>query len=95
MVQREAILKGNITGVFFRYVTPGVIGMVGMSLYILADTYFIANGVGRLGLAALNIGLPAYNLIFGIGALLGIRSEERRVGKECSEPCRSRWSPYH
>ena len=27
-------------------------------------------------------------------ALTG-RSEERRVGKECSEPCRSRWSPYH
>ena len=24
-----------------------------------------------------------------------VRSEERRVGKECSEPCRSRWSPYH
>ena len=23
------------------------------------------------------------------------RSEERRVGKECSEPCRSRWSAYH
>ena len=23
------------------------------------------------------------------------RSEERRVGKECSEPCRSRWSPCH
>ena len=23
------------------------------------------------------------------------RSEERRVGKECSELCRSRWSPYH
>ena len=23
------------------------------------------------------------------------RSEARRVGKECSEPCRSRWSPYH
>ena len=27
--------------------------------------------------------------------LLWNRSEERRVGKECSEPCRSRWSPYH
>ena len=24
-----------------------------------------------------------------------IRSEERRVGKECSRVCRSRWSPYH
>src|SRR3546814_19061977 len=23
------------------------------------------------------------------------RSEERRVGKECVSPCRSRWSPYH
>ena len=24
-----------------------------------------------------------------------MRSEERRVGKECIPPCRSRWSPYH
>ena len=24
-----------------------------------------------------------------------IRSEERRVGKECYALCRSRWSPYH
>src|SRR3546814_11838205 len=26
---------------------------------------------------------------------LGLRSEERRVGKECVSTCRSRWSPYH
>src|SRR3546814_1165054 len=26
---------------------------------------------------------------------LSIRSEERRVGKECVSTCRSRWSPYH
>ena len=24
-----------------------------------------------------------------------LRSEERRVGKECRIGCRSRWSPYH
>ena len=24
-----------------------------------------------------------------------VRSEERRVGKECQSTCRSRWSPYH
>src|SRR3546814_5388492 len=29
-----------------------------------------------------------------LGAL-GLRSEERRVGKECVSTCRSRWSPYH
>src|SRR3546814_9911690 len=28
-----------------------------------------------------------------VGRLL--RSEERRVGKECVSTCRSRWSPYH
>src|SRR3546814_14629775 len=27
--------------------------------------------------------------------LLRLRSEERRVGKECVSTCRSRWSPYH
>src|SRR3546814_18585657 len=26
---------------------------------------------------------------------MGLRSEERRVGKECVITCRSRWSPYH
>src|SRR3546814_13639711 len=25
----------------------------------------------------------------------GVRSEERRVGKECVSTCRYRWSPYH
>src|SRR3546814_15638909 len=28
-------------------------------------------------------------------AEIGVRSEERRVGKECVSTCRSRWSPSH
>ena len=28
-------------------------------------------------------------------AAFNLRSEERRVGKECTSWCRSRWSPYH
>src|SRR3546814_12358375 len=35
-----------------------------------------------------------YVCIAGILCLL-VRSEERRVGKECVSTCRSRWSPYH
>src|SRR3546814_3549024 len=31
----------------------------------------------------------------GDTAAYDIRSEERRVGKECVSTCRSRWSPYH
>ena len=34
-------------------------------------------------------------LIMGSTGETSLRSEERRVGKECSELCRSRWSPYH
>src|SRR3546814_3634434 len=28
-------------------------------------------------------------------SVFALRSEERRVGKECVSTCRSRWSPYH
>src|SRR3546814_18762848 len=31
----------------------------------------------------------------GTTKLTSIRSDERRVGKECVSTCRSRWSPYH
>ena len=31
----------------------------------------------------------------GRDELARLRSEERRVGKECTIQCRSRWSPYH
>ena len=34
-------------------------------------------------------------LITGMSQSKTDRSEERRVGKECSVKCRSRWSPYH
>ena len=30
-----------------------------------------------------------------VGLIAFVRSEERRVGKECHSVCRSRWSPYH
>ena len=31
----------------------------------------------------------------GTSTFVPLRSEERRVGKECYALCRSRWSPYH
>src|SRR3546814_15659416 len=35
------------------------------------------------------------NTIDDVVNSLPMRSEERRVGKECVSTCRSRWSPYH
>lgn len=56
---------------FTKYVSLNVLGMIAISCYILADTFFIADGIGSLGIVALNLCLPFYNLIFGIGLMLG------------------------
>lgn len=59
-------------GEFRRYAAPGVLGMIGISCYILADTFFVAKGTGSLGLAALNIAIPTYNLMNGLGLMVGV-----------------------
>lgn len=57
---------------FIHYVSANMISMIGLSLYILADTFFIAKGMGAHGLTALNLALPVYNLISGLGMLIAI-----------------------
>ena len=51
--------------------------MLGVSCYILADTFFIAAGMGTLGLAALNIAIPAFSLVASFGLMLGIGGATR------------------
>lgn len=46
--------------------------MIGLSCYILADTFFISKGLGANGLAALNLAIPVYSVINGIGLMLGM-----------------------
>src|SRR3546814_8528662 len=38
---------------------------------------------------------PLEKMPSGSAGSTDMRSEERRVGKECVSTCRSRWSPYH
>ena len=49
-----------------------------------------ANSILSLTCAAKTVTRPPFELNF-----IALRSEERRVGKECASMCRSRWSPYH
>ena len=42
---------------YLRFVSQSVLGMLGLSVYILADTFFIANYIGADGLASLNLSL--------------------------------------
>ena len=67
----------------------------------LAETIALRLGWGAGRIRRLRIGA----LLHDVGKLAiadtiwdkaeRLRSEERRVGKECSLLCRSRWSPYH
>src|SRR3546814_12982146 len=72
---------------------------------LLASAY---SSLRRQGVSALRIpdplkepsrfaAWPAWLSTLVLALFLGllVRSEERRVGKECVSTCRSRWSPYH
>lgn len=57
---------------FIKYSSLNVLGMIGLSCYILADTFFISKSMGADGLTALNIAIPVYSFIFGSGLMLGM-----------------------
>lgn len=59
---------------FSKYVSQNILGMLGISLYILADTYFISVSEGANGIAALNLVLPIYSVIYAFGAMIGVGS---------------------
>ena len=67
----------SIFSLFLKYVSANVLGMIGYSCYILADTFFIARGIGSDALAALNLVLPAYSLMNGTGLMIGMGAASR------------------
>lgn len=71
-MENKKILDQPIKKSFISNVVFGMLSMAGTSLFILADTFFVANGVGADGIAALNIVLPMVNLFNGIGWMLGV-----------------------
>lgn len=60
-----------------RYILPNILAMVGISCYVLADTFFISLQAGADGITALNLTLPLYALMFALGAMVGIGSATR------------------
>jgi len=58
------VTKDKVSSIFFKYSIPSVLGMLAISSASIVDGYFIGNYVGDLGLAAINISLPAYNGVF-------------------------------
>ena len=57
---------------FVKYTFLNVFGMLGLSCYILADTFFVSQGLGANGLTALNLAIPIYSFIHGSGLMFGM-----------------------
>lgn len=62
---------------FAKYVSLNILGMIGLSLYILADTYFVSKALGVTGLAALNLSISIFSVINGIGLMIGVGGATR------------------
>src|SRR5256885_7690812 len=58
------------------------------SAVVAARKAFVMNVIGDVGMI---LGTFVLFVTYHQATFQGVRSEERRVGKEC----RSRWSPYH
>lgn len=66
------LLKEEPKKLFFQYLFPSISATLVTSIYVLADSIIIGKGIGSDGIAALNIALPLFTLLFGIGLLFGV-----------------------
>ncbi|MDO4454056.1 MAG: MATE family efflux transporter [Eubacteriales bacterium] len=70
-------MQSGIKKEFFKYISSNIMGMIGLSCYILADTYFIAAKMGSQGLTSLNLAISIYSFINGLGLMIGIGAATR------------------
>lgn len=68
----QSVLKSYV-----KYVSLNILGMIGLSCYILADTFFVSKALGAAGLAALNFSIGIYSLIHGTGLMIGMGGATR------------------
>lgn len=64
------IINGKTKPLFLRYCIPNVLGILALSSAQLIDAFFIGNYAGAGALAAINIVLPVFSLIMGLGIML-------------------------
>jgi len=74
---------------FLSYITPSVLSIFTVCLYMVVDAIFISRYAGTLAMAAVNIILPLFSLCFGVGimmaagasALVGIEIGQQKTEK--------------
>jgi len=62
--------KSETSRNFLRYAVPSVVGMLIVSFQMMIDGIFVSNGVGPLGLAAVNITMPLVNILLSVAIMI-------------------------
>lgn len=65
-------IEKSLSNELSKYVFRGILSTVGASIYVLADSYFVAKSIGVLGVAVMNLSMPLFNIMEGLGLLLGM-----------------------
>lgn len=68
------VTKDKIFLVFLKYSIPSIFGMLSVSSASIVDGLFVGNYVGAIGLAAINITLPIFSLLFGVALMFTVGS---------------------
>ncbi|MEG0132548.1 MAG: MATE family efflux transporter [Clostridium sp.] len=64
--------KDSVVKIFFHYAIPAIIGMIAMTSAGIIDGIFVGQVVGANALAAINISMPLFNVISGIGVMIAM-----------------------
>src|SRR3546814_13178288 len=89
---RKELAVAAVNGALWAMVV-GTIAWLWFNSPLLALVVGMAMIINQTVAALAGVFVPLTLKKFGVDPAL--RSEERRVGKECVSTCRSRWSPYH
>jgi putative efflux protein, MATE family len=74
MVNDHQLCHDSICSLFCRFTLPAVAGIVVAGIQTIVDGFFIGNGVGSQGLAAITLAFPVLMFIVAIGIMFGIGS---------------------
>nr|WP_307775312.1 MATE family efflux transporter [uncultured Cetobacterium sp.] len=72
MSEKITLENGCVKKLFFKFAIPSVIGMLIVSMQMMVDGIFLSSAVGPDGLAAVNLSMPAINLIMSIALMISI-----------------------
>lgn len=85
---REQILHQNIWKLMLKMATPGILGMLVVSINNFVDALFVGNLIGQNGLAAISLVLPLTMIPAGLSAMIGVGSASvlsRAIGSKDME----------